>query len=199
MTNMIIFGKNAFHVDNIGHWLGGHEPGNFGLFHMAIERGLATMLDPSRIPLFHWKADGSAVPAALGDFQRFPLRTQYLQRDYGGQRETEWHLVNEHFEYCTETLTSVKDTTPEGFTLRQNFPNPFNPSTSIGFSIPRGGSVRLEVFNTSGQIMDVLVDGYLPAGSYLERWDGSRCASGVYFYRLRANGAGAVRSMILLR
>ncbi len=199
MTNVIIFGRNAFHVDIIGHWLGGHEPGNFGLFHMAIERGLASILDPSRIPLFLWKTDGSAVPAALADFQRYPLRTQYLQKDYGGQKENEWHLVNEHFEYCTETVTSAKGAVPGEFTLRQNFPNPFNPSTSIGFSIARGGSVRLEVFNTYGQMMDVLVDGYLPAGSYLKRWDGSRCASGVYFYRLRANGASAVRNMILLR
>jgi uncharacterized protein (DUF362 family) len=199
MTNMVIFGKNAFHVDNIGHWLGGHESGNFGLFHMAIERNLASILDPSKIPLFEWRADGSAVPATLDDFQRWSLRTQYLRRDYTGQSEAEWHLVNEPYQYTTTGIASVGEAIPRELILRQNFPNPFNPSTSIGFSVPRSGTVRLEVFNTSGQIVDVLVDGYLPAGSHLKRWDGSRCASGVYFYRLRADGANAVKGMLLLR
>src|SRR5574341_1307684 len=84
MTNMVIFGSNAFHVDMIGHWLGGHEPGNFGLFHLAIERGFSSVLNPMQIPIYEWKPDGTATPTSLTDFARTPLKTFYLQRNYGG-------------------------------------------------------------------------------------------------------------------
>jgi uncharacterized protein (DUF362 family) len=106
MTNMIIFGKNAFHVDVIGHWLGGHEPGNFGLFHLAVERGLAGTLNPHDVPLFEWNPDGTYARASLDHFPRFALRTQYLRRDYDGQQEPDWHLVNEHYSY-TRTVTKT--------------------------------------------------------------------------------------------
>ncbi len=99
MTNIIVFGKNPFHVDNIGLWLGGHEPGNFGLLHMAIERGQASFLNPHDIPLYEWYADGSAESAALEEFSRSSLRTQYLRRDYDGQTEDDWHLVHEAYDY----------------------------------------------------------------------------------------------------
>lgn len=49
MTNYIIFGRNPFHVDLIGHYLAGHEPGNFGLFHLAKERGMASTINPAEI------------------------------------------------------------------------------------------------------------------------------------------------------
>jgi uncharacterized protein (DUF362 family) len=98
MTNMIIFGKNPFHVDNVGLWLGGHDPRNFGLIHIAFERGMSTIWNPQDIPLYEWHADGSAVATSLGNFTRANLRTQYLRRDYDGQTENEWHLVNEPYE-----------------------------------------------------------------------------------------------------
>ncbi|HXK61058.1 MAG TPA: DUF362 domain-containing protein, partial [Acidobacteriota bacterium] len=58
LTNALIFGKDAFRVDIVGHWLGGHEPGNFGMFHIARERGLSTALDPRNIPIYVWEDDG---------------------------------------------------------------------------------------------------------------------------------------------
>ncbi len=103
MTNLVIFGKNPFHVDIIGNWLGGHEPGNFGLFHVALERGLATILNPKDIPVYEWTPDGiaagTAVETTLEDFPRYQLRTQYLRRDYSGQTEDDWHLVAEPYAY----------------------------------------------------------------------------------------------------
>jgi len=64
MTNMLVFGKDAFRLDIVGHWLGGHEPGNFGLFHLARERGVSTALDPRNIPVYEWTDDGpEAHPA----------------------------------------------------------------------------------------------------------------------------------------
>ena len=80
MTNVIIFGLNPFYVDIIGHWIGGHEPGNFGLFHMAMERGMISTINPADIPVYEWDAESGAVLKTLDQFQRYPLKTSYLQK-----------------------------------------------------------------------------------------------------------------------
>jgi len=74
MSNIIVFGKNAFHVDIIGHWLGSHEPGNFGLFHIAKEHGLSTYLNPMDIPVYEWKPDATATLAQLTDFDEAQVK-----------------------------------------------------------------------------------------------------------------------------
>lgn len=61
MTNYIIFGLNQFYVDIIGHWIGGHEPGNFGLFHMAQELGRISTINPANIPVYEWDAEDGAT------------------------------------------------------------------------------------------------------------------------------------------
>lgn len=98
MSNIIIFGKNPIHVDIIGHWLGGHGPGNFGLFHLARERGYSTLLDPKSIPLYRWE-NGTAKKAQLESFERTPLLTYYLRRNYNGRNEEAYHLCDEPYDY----------------------------------------------------------------------------------------------------
>jgi uncharacterized protein (DUF362 family) len=95
LTNLVMFGKDRFRLDAIGMYLGGHEPGNVHLFRIARERGLTDTFNPWEIPVYEW-VDGAAVPRKLGDFQRTPLKTYYLQRD----GEPEYHLVNEPFDYA---------------------------------------------------------------------------------------------------
>ncbi|SYZ72449.1 conserved exported hypothetical protein [Candidatus Zixiibacteriota bacterium] len=95
-------------------------------------------------------------------------------------------------------------TLPEEFVLSQNSPNPFNPSTEIGFYLPSGAKVSLEVFNISGQKVTVLVDDYLPAGGHSVIWDGTdirgqKVASGIYFYRLNAGSFADTKKMMLLK
>jgi bacillopeptidase F len=93
-----------------------------------------------------------------------------------------------------------------------NAPNPFNPSTSISYTLPAASSVTLKVYNAAGRVVNVLVDGRVEqAGSHSVQWDGrtasgSEAAAGMYFFRLRAQpegGAGAedvsVRQAVLLR
>ena len=98
LTNLIVFGKNPVHVDIVGFWLGGHEPGNIGLFHLARERGMSSKLDPRSIALYRWE-DGAAVPAKLDEFQRTPLLTYYLRRNYNGLDEAVYHLCDEPYDY----------------------------------------------------------------------------------------------------
>jgi len=96
---------------------------------------------------------------------------------------------------------------PKAYTLSQNFPNPFNPSTTIQFSIPEGGSqahIRLDVFNLRGQVVATLVDRVADAGEYRIQWDGTdiagrRVPSGVYFYRLTTPEYKATRKMVILK
>jgi uncharacterized protein (DUF362 family) len=98
MTNILIFGKDSFRVDIIGTWLAGHEPGNFGFFHIAKERGLSTVVNPWDIPVYRWDKN-NPEGASLDDFARTPLVTTYLRRDYNGQTEARYHLVDEPFDY----------------------------------------------------------------------------------------------------
>jgi len=88
---------------------------------------------------------------------------------------------------------------PEHFSLSQNYPNPFNPTTQIKYALPRDCWVRLEIYNILGQRVATLVDGKQKTGNKVARWDASRLASGVYFYRIRVGDFVQTRRMILLK
>jgi hypothetical protein len=187
MCNYIIFGMNAFYVDIIGHWLAGHEPGNFGLFHMALDRGMITHFNPSRIPLYSWDTEGGATLAQLTDFERTPLKTYYLQRDYDGGTEAYWHMVDEEYEYeeiSTHTFSSPKLT----FKLGENYPNPVKWKTTIPFQIDRPGHVYIEVINAHDMVVDVLENSYMAAGSHMVQWQSMNHPPGLYLYRMRFDG-----------
>jgi hypothetical protein len=93
---------------------------------------------------------------------------------------------------------------PTDFQLGQNFPNPFNPSTTITFAIPRGNWVRLSVHNCLGQFVTDLTNRYLGPGSYRVAWDGrdesgNAVASGIYFYKLQSGSQVETKKMMLLK
>ncbi len=96
---------------------------------------------------------------------------------------------------------------PRAFGLRQNAPNPFNPSTTISYSVPEGTEplrVKLTVYDIRGRTVAVLADRTQDSGDYTVSWDGTdgdgrRVSSGVYFYRLRAGSFTATRKMVMLK
>jgi hypothetical protein len=89
---------------------------------------------------------------------------------------------------------------PEGYALEQNYPNPFNPSTTITFTLPIAGDVKLNVFNALGQkVATVLNNQRFTSGMHSVNFDASRLASGVYIYRLEANTFTADRKMVLIK
>ncbi len=85
------------------------------------------------------------------------------------------------------------------FSLAQNYPNPFNPATIITFDLPRSSLVTLKVYNILGEEMATLVSKHLSAGCYSYEWDGSNVASGVYLYRLEAEGFVETKKIVLLK
>ena len=98
--------------------------------------------------------------------------------------------------------TAVEEKAPvtvASFDLAQNYPNPFNPSTTISYSIPSRSSVKLSVFDIIGKEVARLVDETQSAGHHTITFDGSRLASGVYFYRLETNSTVAMRKMTLMK
>ena len=97
------------------------------------------------------------------------------------------------------SIESPEGELPDAFALGQNYPNPFNPSTAIEYELPTPQHVRLEVFDATGRSVGVLVDGIRPAGTHTVRFDADNLPSGLYVYRLQANGETLTRKMTLLR
>jgi hypothetical protein len=83
------------------------------------------------------------------------------------------------------------------FSLEQNFPNPFNPTTTISFSIPRRSFVSLKVYDALGREVSRLLSEELPAGTYSRQWNAGTLPSGVYFCRLQAGSFNQTQKLIL--
>ncbi len=125
---------------------------------------------------------------------------------YGGARRTELPMV------VTGIKSENEEIFPQKFLLFQNFPNPFNPTTKIKFSIPtspqtpllgkergRGEVVKLVVFDILGKQVAILINEIKEPGSYEVEFDGSNLPSGIYFYRVTAGKFTSSRKMILLK
>jgi hypothetical protein len=100
------------------------------------------------------------------------------------------------------TATGIKDRGSHFngiFQLYTNYPNPFNPSTTIEFSIPREAHVSLEIFNSLGQQVSLLEDQKLPAGDYRQEWNAATLPSGTYFCRLQADRLVQTKKVLLLK
>ncbi|CAN5632295.1 hypothetical protein BH10BAC5_BH10BAC5_00720 [soil metagenome] len=87
----------------------------------------------------------------------------------------------------------------EDYKLYQNFPNPFNPNTIIGFKINTPGIVSVKVHNLVGQVIATLVDEYKNPGSYEVNFDASNLSAGVYLYKLQINDFVSVKRMTLIK
>ena len=87
----------------------------------------------------------------------------------------------------------------DNFILFSAYPNPFNPATTIEFSLPRTSEVTLKVFNLLGEEVATLLSASLLSGSHSIKWNASNLASGVYLYRLQAGNFVEIRKMILMR
>jgi len=110
---------------------------------------------------------------------------------------------NVYYGHISYPLTGVEEQggeqIPASFALSQNYPNPFNPSTTFQFALPRASVARLSVFTVLGEKLTTVVEEQLNAGTHTVRWDATGLPSGVYFYRLEADGFKQTKRLVLLR
>jgi len=99
----------------------------------------------------------------------------------------------------TVGIEKIAEEIPQSFTLYQNYPNPFNPTTTIKFALPVDSRVKINVYNTVGQLVETLVDKEMESGYHEINFDASRLASGVYLYQLQAQDYVSVKKMLLLK
>jgi hypothetical protein len=133
--------------------------------------------------------------------------TQDLSQVYFTDLDTAYvsgttNVLHVKYQIRTGTTTAIGKSpafSPTRYSLEQNYPNPFNPSTTIQYDLPQKSSVSLVVYNSLGQQVASLVDGEEEVGSHAVRLDGSKLASGVYYYRLAAGNFVATKKLVLMK
>lgn len=96
-------------------------------------------------------------------------------------------------------IKNISTVLPSSFSLSQNYPNPFNPSTNIKFNVEKLSNVRIVVYDVMGREVQTLVNEMLLPGTYESSFNASRLTSGVYFYKINADGFSDVRKMMLIK
>ncbi|MEO8447477.1 MAG: T9SS type A sorting domain-containing protein, partial [bacterium] len=109
------------------------------------------------------------------------------QIDFNGNYE--YHNLNSEVELGA----------PTKFSLYQNYPNPFNPTTKINYDLVTEGNVSLKIYNMSGKEVATLVNGFIASGYHSVTFDATGISSGIYYYKLEANGISKVMKMALIK
>jgi hypothetical protein len=128
------------------------------------------------------------------------IEASYIELTEGGLQDGSYGLNS-----VTGPVSVRIETRAEVYALSDNYPNPFNPETTIKYQLPNAGDVTLEVYNMLGQVVRTLVSEQQNAGRYVLQWDatsdaGHALSSGIYFYRIQAGGEfQSVKKMLLLK
>jgi len=114
-------------------------------------------------------------------------------------RTTTWFAADSDGGVISSQAVAVEEDAPVAFSVAQNSPNPFNPTTAINFTLASEGRVSVDVFNIAGQKVDTLVNDVLSAGSHTVTWDANGFAAGVYFYTVTSGDYARTMKMTLLK
>jgi len=88
---------------------------------------------------------------------------------------------------------------PSEFALEENYPNPFNPETTISYTLPKTAGVELRIYDIKGNIVETLVNCTQNAGRYSVSFQGKNFSSGIYFYKIKADNYNNVKRMLLIK
>lgn len=180
--------------------------------HISNIEAIYPTLQSNAIFLFDTKFDTSTV---MGSMYKKPVGIEYLGNDYKllilsfplyfmeekSANILLQKILNEHFDETTIVNENIS-TVPNSINLAQNYPNPFNPITTIEYSIPsnfESAKVELKVYDALGREISILVDEEKSTGLHKIIFDGSKLASGLYYYRLKIGETTQIKKMILLK
>jgi hypothetical protein len=104
-------------------------------------------------------------------------------------------IADGRLDFALEELAEA----PTAFALKQNYPDPFNPTTTIEFALAEARHVELAIYDVMGRRVATLVDGALSAGGHRVRWQADHLSTGAYFYRIVAGDFVDVKQMLLVR
>ena len=110
-----------------------------------------------------------------------------------------WFIGHDSIKGTIGLDVGVKESAPSAFTVLQNTPNPFNPATTINFTLAKAGKVNVEIYNAAGQKVDTLVNTTMNAGPHSVVWNASRFSGGVYFYTVKNGETSRTMKMTLVK
>ena len=110
-----------------------------------------------------------------------------------------WFVGHDSIKGVLSNKVGVTDAAPAAFAVAQNSPNPFNPSTTISFTLAKAGKTTVEVYNMAGQKVDTLVNSSLNAGAHSVTWNAAKVSAGVYFYTVKSGEFTKTMKMTLLK
>jgi hypothetical protein len=156
---------------------------------------------------------GAAIQNVTTNASNAPIRTMWFGHSFMYVRDTGPNsppvrntIVKKVVGWMNDPVNTdiTQAEIPKAYKLNQNFPNPFNPSTTIKFDVRERGHVSLKIYNVAGQLVKTLVDKTMDARSYSVTWDGTnnhgaKVASGVYFYKMQSKSFNQTKKMVLLR
>ncbi|RMG61008.1 MAG: T9SS C-terminal target domain-containing protein [Calditrichaeota bacterium] len=209
------FNQNALIIDNLGGFTL-LQPSSAD-YYWKPKLLLPGYIIEARIPLQAFADAGGDDLFSPVEGMRIPLDFAINDADGGGVRQgiLTWSPYNDDTSWQSpkywlytwlgqkdHVVTGIEDPLQAGvytYKLVQNYPNPFNPTTTIQYSLAQRSQVTLEVFNTLGQRVATLVNGFQSAGNHSIQFDASSLASGIYFYVLNAGDFHSVKKMVLLK
>ena len=110
-----------------------------------------------------------------------------------------WFIGHDSLKGVITSKVAVTDNGPAEFSVDQNSPNPFNPTTTIGFNLSKANTVSVDIYNVAGQVIDTVLNDFLDAGSHSVVWDASSFGAGVYFYTVKSGDYSETVKMTLLK
>lgn len=143
--------------------------------------------------------------STLADVINDTLHIVYINdKDAGGIPHNEGVATENPVMYLAvpvDTIVGINNeiVRPVSFKLNQNYPNPFNAKTNISFELKEPSPVLLEVFDITGSRVTTLVDEFIQSGSHSVTWNAEGLASGVYYYRLKANNSSKTKRAVLIK
>jgi uncharacterized protein (TIGR02145 family) len=144
-----------------------------------------------------WVTIGSVKAAVLSNS---PKQYSYTDKNLqSGKYLYRLKMIDNDGTYEYSKVIEAEVAVPNKYELNQNYPNPFNPSTVISYSLPMATIVKLIVYNSIGQTVQLLENGYKNAGTYTITFDASELTNGIYFYKIEAGKFIQVKKMILMK